>query len=138
MHPPQHRRTHRGGCGGSGHQLRSLQQRFSLPSILLASVKALANKLDDLVSNGISGTVMTWLSPGVLDSGIQPAGGHCVNSNHLSGQKRMWQQLKIKYKNIVQNGKYACRLYKQLSIITLVLELSNLMMFINCRCQKEE
>ncbi len=54
-----------------------------------------------------------------------------LNSNNLNGEKRTWQQVKIKFKNIAQNGKYSYRLYKYLNIISLMPELSNFRMFIN-------
>lgn len=48
LHPSLHQRRHRGKHGGVKHWLRSRQHGFSLPSILLANVQSLNNKLDDL------------------------------------------------------------------------------------------
>ncbi len=82
MHLPQHRRKHRGGRGGFKHHLRSQAHTSSLPSILLANVKALDNKLDrfrtrisfqrDIRNCNVLCFTETWLNPGILDSIIQP------------------------------------------------------------------
>ncbi len=84
MHPPQHGRKHQGGCGGIKHWPHG----SSLPSILLANVQALDNKLDglhahisfqwDIRNCNVLCFTKTWLNPQILDSAIQPGGGHCV------------------------------------------------------------
>ncbi len=87
MQLPQQVRKHRGGRGGIKHQPHG----SSLPSILLANVQALDNKLDDLCAHisfqwdirncNVLCFTETWLNPGIPDSTIQPGGGHCVSGN---------------------------------------------------------
>ncbi len=86
MHPPQHGRRHQGGRGGIGHRLRSRLHGSSLSGILLANVQTLDGELNGLHARvgfhcdagncGVLCLTKAWLEPGVLDSTIQPGGGH--------------------------------------------------------------
>ncbi len=82
LHSSQHRRRkHRGKRGGININIQSRPHWASLPSILLANVQALDNKLDDLRAHisfqrDINCNVLCfteiWLHPGIPDSATEP------------------------------------------------------------------
>ena len=81
--PKSRARKHRGRRAGIRNRLRSKANRPPLPSILLANVQSLVNKLDDLRARiafqrdirdcNVLCFTETWLSPSIPDHSITPA-----------------------------------------------------------------
>ena len=95
------RRRKRGKRGGLVVRLRRRAHRAPLPSILLANVQSLDNKVDEIRARvafqrdirdcNVLCFTETWLTQGTLTESVQPAGFfmHRADRNkHLSGKKR--------------------------------------------------
>ncbi len=82
------RRKHRGRCTGIRNRLRERAHSPPLPSILLANVQSLENKMDDLRARisfqrdirdcNILCLTETWLTPSVPDTAVTPSDNFSV------------------------------------------------------------
>ncbi len=82
------RKKHRGKCAGIHNRLRKRAHSPLLPSILLANVQSLDNKMDDLRARisfqrdirdcNIICLTETWLTPSVLDNAVTPSDNFSV------------------------------------------------------------
>lgn len=88
------RKQRRGKRGGTRAKLKLTPHRLSLPSIFLANVRSLVNKMDELRlrmtnSNRLSNcNVMifteTWLHSGIPDDAIKLAGYHTLRADRTA------------------------------------------------------
>ncbi len=77
---PRRRKKHRGKCAGIRNRLRERAHILHLPSILLANIQSLENKMDDLRARisfqwdirdcNIRCLTETWLTPSVPDTAV--------------------------------------------------------------------
>ncbi len=83
LNNPRRRRKHHGRCAGIHNRLRKRAHSPPLPSILLANVQSLENKMDDLRARlsfqrdirdcNILCLTETWLMPMVPDTAVMPS-----------------------------------------------------------------
>ena len=98
---PKQRRRRRGRWSGLLVRLRSRASRAPLPSILLANVQSLDNKVDrirarvafqrDIRDCNVLCFTETWLNRDTLSESVQPPGfftHHADSNKHLSGKKK--------------------------------------------------
>ncbi len=88
LNNPRRRRKHRGRRAGIRNRLRKRTHRPPLPSILLANVQSLENKMDDLRARisfqwdirdcNIFCLTETWLTPSVPDTAVTPSDNFSV------------------------------------------------------------
>ncbi len=88
LNNPRRRRKHRGRCAGIRNRLRKRAHSPPLPSILLANVQSLENKMDDLRARisfqrdirvcNIFCLTETWLTPSVPDTAVTPSDNFSV------------------------------------------------------------
>ncbi len=93
------RRKHRGRRAGIRNRLRKRAHSPPLPSILLANVQSLENKMDDLRARisfqrdirdcNIFCLTETWLTPSVPDTAVTPSDNFCFTDGQISrGRKK--------------------------------------------------
>ncbi len=117
LHPSQHWRKHQGKRGEIKHRLRARTQGSSLPSILLVTVQAVDNKLEDLCAHirfqRVLYSTKIWLNPGrkqenktSLPEWLPPSGTHFYSDEmlwvagqrlHLSSLPRTLDPLQLAY-----------------------------------------
>ncbi len=88
LNNPRRRRKHRGRRAGIRNRLRKRAHSPPLPSILLANVQSLENKMDDLRARisfqrdirdcNIFCLTETWLTPSVPDTAVTPSDNFSV------------------------------------------------------------
>ncbi len=88
LNNPRRRRKHRGRRAGIRYRLRKRAHSPPLPSILLANVRSLENKMDDLRARisfqrdirdcNIFCLTETWLTPSVPDTAVTPSDNFSV------------------------------------------------------------
>ncbi len=87
LNNPRRRKKHRGQCAGIRDRLRKRAHSPPLPSILLANVQSLENKMDDLrartsfqrdIRDNILCLSETWLTPSVPDTAVTPSDNFSV------------------------------------------------------------
>ncbi len=88
LNNPRRRRKHRGRRAGIHNRLRKMAHSPPLPSILLANVQSLENKMDDLRARisfqrdirdcNILCLTETWLTPSVPDTAVTPSDNFSV------------------------------------------------------------
>ncbi len=88
LNNPRRRKKHRGRRAGIGDRLRKRAHSPPLPSILLANVQSLENKMDDLRARisfqrdirdcNILCLTETWLNPSVPDTAVTPSDNFSV------------------------------------------------------------
>ncbi len=88
LNNPRRRRKHCGRCAGIRNRLRKRAHSPPLPSILLANVRSLENKMDDLRARisfqrdirdcNILCLTETWLTPTVPDTAVTPSDNFSV------------------------------------------------------------
>ncbi len=88
LNNPKRRKKHRGKHAGSRNRLRERAHSPPLPSILLANVQSLENKMDDLGARisfqrdirdcNILYLTETWLRPSVPDTAVTPSDNFSV------------------------------------------------------------
>ncbi len=85
LNNPRRLKKHRGKCAGIRNRLKERAHSLPLPSILLANVQSLENKMDDFRARisfqrdcNILCLSETWLTPSVPDNAIRPSDSFSV------------------------------------------------------------